>query len=128
MDNSLFSCFEHGYEDNAVMVSSGISLKVLDRFQCSTDRNRSRALDRISDYMNKHAADLVKRFWGASPEDVKVLCAEILEASDLPGSQRPKTPKDTALFLAAINGGLMDAADGFAMQYLAAAGKMLIHE
>jgi len=128
LDESLFSCFEHGYEDNVVMVSSGISPKVLDRFQRSTDRNRSCALARISDYMNFHISDLVTKFWGASPEDVKALCAEILEAAALPGIQQPKTAQDTALFLAAINGGLLEAVEGVAMQYLAAAVKMLIGE
>jgi len=128
LDESLFSCFENGYEDNVVMVSSGISSKALGQFQCSTDRNRYRALARISDYMNSNVTDLVAKFWGASPEDVKTLCAEILEASALPGPQQPKTAQDTSLFLASINGGLMDAVDGFAMQYLAAAGTLLICE
>ena len=35
---------------------------------------------------------------------------------------------DIPLFLAAINGGLMEAVDGFAMLYLAAAGRILIHK
>lgn len=78
--------------------------------------------------MNKHIQDAVERFWSASSEEVKALCAEILQASDLPSSQQPRTPQDTALFLSAINGGLTDAVDGLAMQYLTAAGKLLIHE
>ena len=128
LDESLFTCFERGEGDNVIMTDAGISGKVLDRFQRSTDRNCSRALARISDYMNKHLEGVVGRFWGAAPEEVKALCAEILQASDLPGSQRPRTPQDTALFLAAINGGLMDAVDEFAIQYLVAAGELLIHE
>lgn len=128
LDESPFSCFAHGVEDNVVMVSSGIPFKELDRFQRSIDRNRSRALAQISEYMNRNITDLVTKFWGASPEDVKTLCAEILEASALPSTQQPKTARDTALFLAATNGGLMDAVETFAMQYLADAGNALIRE
>lgn len=128
LDESLFSCFEHGSDDNVVMADGNITLKELDRFQCSTDRRRSRALAQISDYMNGHISELVERFWRASPETVKALCGEILEASELPPSQQPKTAQETAFFLAAINRGLMEAVDGMAELYLTAVGQMFVNQ
>ena len=128
LDESLFTCFEHGCDDNVVMTDSGITLKELDQFQSSADRRRFRALAQISDYMNGHISDLVERFWRASPETVKTLCGEILEASELPPSQQPKTAQETAFFLAAINRGLMEAVDGMAEVYLTAAGQMFVNQ
>ena len=127
LEESPFSCFEHGYGDNVIMADNGISRKTLDRFQSGTDRRCSRALNRISGYMNKNIADLVTKFWGASPEEVKALCTEILEASALPRSQQPKTAQDTALFLASINGRLMEAVDYYADEYLTAIGEMFVN-
>ena len=77
--------------------------------------------------MNKNIADLVTKFWGASPEEVKTLCTEILEASALPGSQRPKSAQDTTLFLESINGGLMAAVDYYADECLTAIGEMFVN-
>lgn len=126
LDESLFTCFEQGDTANVVMTDAGLSRKALERFQCSAERRISRALAQISDYMNERIPELIERFWGAAPDAVHALCSEILEASALPRSQQPRTAQETVLFLAAINGGLMEAVDCLAEEYLAAIGRIFV--
>ena len=126
LDESLFTCFERGDEANIFMIDAGISAKALERFRCSTEKRYVHAMVKISEHMNQHIAELIPRFLNASSNEVKSLCTEILEDAALPVSQRPKTSQETALFLAAINSGLMEAVDYFAMEYLIAAGREFI--
>lgn len=126
LEESLFTCFERGNEDNVVMTDAGISAKALERFRGSTEKRHVRAMTKISEYMNRHIADLIPRFLNASPDEVKSLCTEILEAVALPVSQHPRTSQEAALFLATINSGLMEAIDYFTMEYLIAAGEELV--
>ena len=126
VEDALFSCFPDGYEDNAVMMDSNITPKELDQFQQSEGTPIFGALDKISDYMNARTADLAIRMAHAAPEEVKTLCREILERSGI--KYRLKSPHETELFLAAINGGLMDCQDWLAGYLLAQAGHALLGE
>lgn len=62
----------------------------------------------------------------ATLEEVKALCRYILEQSGI--KYRPKSPHETELLLAAINGGLMDCLDWLASYLLAQAGHALLGE
>lgn len=126
--DSLFSCFENGYDDNVAAAYYEIPARKLDRFMCSSERRHSRALTRIEKYMNQRLGQLLERFLNADAEGVKMLCSEILEASVLPTAQQPRDAAETALFLAVINAGLMEAADNFAEELLVQAGYALIGE
>ena len=126
LSESLFSCFENGCDDNVMMTDYGISLKELNRFQSSTERHRVRALNQISKYMNRHLGGLMTGFLNADSEGVKALCGEILELAHLPAAQQPKNQRETGLFLAAINSGLMEAVDAVAIDYLIQAGNALM--
>lgn len=128
MMDSQFSCFENGYDDSVAATYYEIPVRKLERFECSSERRHSRALTRIEKYMNQRLVKLMERFLNADTEGVKLLCSEILEASELPTSQQPKNEAETALFLAAINGALMEAVDDLAEDYLVQAGYALIGE
>ena len=121
-----FSIYEHGMEDNVLLGDSGLSATKLDRFQYTKDRNIQNALARIETYINRNLQDIMGRFLNAAPEQVRELCAEILENADLRDEQRPKKQKERALFLAAINKALMEAADDSAETYLVDACKLLV--
>lgn len=126
VEDALFSCFPNGYEDNVVLTDSGITPKELDQFRQSEDAPISRTLDRISDYMNTRISDLAIQMAHDNPEEVKALCRDILERSGI--KYRPKSPHETELFLAAINGGLMDCQDWLASYLLTQAGHALLGE
>ena len=121
-----FTCFEHGYGDNAILEEYGISVRKLEKFQCSTDRKIQKAFEKIDRYLDANAVGLLTRFLEEpAPAQVKQLCAEILDKSELPDKLRPKDEKQTALFLAAINQVLMETADSCAEENLVKACKLL---
>lgn len=122
---SPFTCFEHGYGDNLMLRESGQSVKALEAFRQDPRRHRVWALERISAYMNRNLIGLTRRFIDGGPDGTKALCSEILQGADLPRAQRPGSEDETALFLAAINGALMDCVDDWAEDYLVRAGKAL---
>ena len=124
----MFTLYEHGHGDNILLTDSGLSCVKLDRFQCSKDRNVLDTFARIETYMNRDIRRFLARFLDADPDQVRELCVEVLENADLSEKQRPKTKQDRQLYLAAINGGLMEIADDFAEGLLADACKMLIGE
>lgn len=126
VEDALFSCFPGGYEDNVVLMESNITPKELDQFRQSEETPNLGALDKISDYMNARTVDLANQMAHAAPEEVKTLCRDILEQSGI--KYRPKSPHETELFLAAINGGLMDCQDWLAGYLLAQAGHALLEE
>ena len=126
VEDALFSCFPNGYGDNAILMDSNITPKELDRLRQSEEAPIFGALDKISDYMNTQVADLAIRMAHASPEEVKTLCRDILEQSGI--KYRPRSPHETELFLAAINGGLMDCQDWLAGYLLVQAGHALLGE
>ena len=126
--DSLFSCFENGYDDNVAAAYYDISFKKLDRFQRSPERRYSRGLERIEKYMNRELDKLTEWFLNADAGGIKKLCSDILEAAALPTSLQPGDAAETALFLAAINSGLMEAVDTYAEDYLVQAGDALIGE
>lgn len=111
VENSLFSCFENGYGDNVVLEDSGISVRELMNFQCSTNPVIVRSLNKISAYMNDHAVELTDIFLYAPPEDVKSICRNILENSKL---KSIISARNLPLYLASINEGLMELQDYFA--------------
>ena len=119
VESSVFSCFENGYGDNVVLEDSGISVRELLNFQCSTNPVIVHSLNKISDYMNDHAIELTEGFLYAPPEDVKSLCRNILADSEL---KSIISARNLPLYLASINEGLMDLQDYFANQYLTQAG------
>ncbi|MEH2940814.1 hypothetical protein [Lawsonibacter sp. JLR.KK007] len=125
VEDFLFSCFENGYGDNVLFMDSGLTYRELERFQCSSNPAISHTLEKLSDYMNCHAAELAERFLQADLPQVKVLCRDILEQAGIEGIYQPKSAHNLALFLASINGGLMDIQDYFAGQYLIQAGHAL---
>ena len=122
----VFSCYEHGEGDNLLLKDSGLSATKLERFQRSKNPRIKRALSRAEQYFNPNIIELTRRFLESNPEQVRALCREILEASDLPEELRPENETETALFLAVINGALMEATDNFAEDYLLEACKILI--
>ena len=126
VEDALFSCFPNGFEDNVVLLDSNTAPKELDRFQQSEETPILRALDKISNYMNARTVDLATQMARATPEEVKTLCRDILEQSGI--KYRPKSPHETELFLAAINGGLMDCQDWLASYLLAQVGHALLGE
>ena len=126
VEDALFSCFPNGCEDNIVLMDSNITPKELDRFRQSEEAPILRALDKISDYMNARIVDLAAQMARATPEEVKALCRDILQRSGI--RYRPKSPHETELFLAAINGGLMDCQDWLASYLLAQGGHALLGE
>ena len=125
VEDSLFSCFENGYGDNVLFIDSGLTCRKLERFQCSSNPVISHALEKLSDYMNCHAAELAERFSQANPSQIKSLCQDILERAGIEEIYQPKSAHDLSLFLSSINQGLMDLQDYFARQYLIQAGRAL---
>lgn len=122
VEDGLFSCFENGRGDNAMLNDSGLFLKNLLRFQYSTDPVISASLERISDYMNNHAVELTEAFLYADLTEVRALCRTILEKSNI---RHRISAHDLPLYLASINDGLMELQDYFASQYLVQAGHVL---
>ena len=126
VDDALFSCFENGLGDNALLADSDITPRELDKFQGSDYPPIAKSLEKISDYMNCHIPELAFQAAQADSAGIKALCRDILEQSKI--SYQPKTPRETALFLAAINSGLMDCQDWTANFMLAQAGHALLGE
>lgn len=126
VEDALFSCFQDGYEGNVVLRDSEITPKELDQFRQNEKSPVFGALDKISDYMNARTADLAIQMARSTPEETKALCRDILERTKI--RYRPKSPHEAELFLAAINGGLMDCQDWLASYLLAQAGHALIGE
>ena len=127
----VFTCFAHGYADNIMLEQSGFSVRKLDKFQSAQNSKIQNALNKIERYMNANLTRLLTRFLepeSNSAEQTRALCEEILNAAALPDRLYPKDQNQTALFLAAINAGLMDAADDCAEDYLIRACKILIGE
>ncbi len=122
VDDALFSCFEHGADDNLLFVESGLDIKALHNFQFSEHPVIINALERISDYIAAHAEPLAERFLLAGPEDVKGMCREILKKAKIKGAV---SEQDLPLYLAVINGNLMELQDFFASQHLVEAGRAL---
>ena len=122
VEDCCFTCFENGQDDNIVLQDSGLPAKDLWHFQLSEDPFIIASLERISNYMNTHAAELTDDFLQAEPTAVKAICQKVLECS---GIRRMKRPQDLPLYLAAINDGLMELQDYFASQYLMKAGRLL---
>lgn len=122
VEDAMFSCFEHGGGDNILLEDSGISIKELWDFQCSGRPLTASALDKLSDYMNRHAAELTEQFLRADANGVKKLCRDILEhvSGGMGASER-----DIPFLLSSINEGLMELQDYFACQYLIEAGQAL---
>lgn len=120
-----FSCYEHGLGDNVILAEEGLTARALFDFESGGDRNRARALDRISAYMNRHAAELTTAFLGADAKGVKALCGEILTGAALTAREQLTDLPTVALFLASINGGLMELVDYYANDFLIRAAERL---
>lgn len=119
-----FSCFEHGYGDNVVLQSSGLTAESIQKYTATRSRRKICALERVPGYLNRNIIDLTTRFLESEPQKVPSLCEEILENADLPLAQKP-SKRERPLMLAAINQALMDAQDVWAEDYLVRAGKAL---
>lgn len=122
VEDSLFSCFENGRSDNTMLKSSGLPPKELLRFQYSANPITVSSLEKISEYMNHHGAELSEAFLYATPTEVRSLCRDILEQSNI---RHRISSCDLPLYLASINDGLMELQDYFASQYLIEAGHLL---
>jgi len=127
VEEAGFSCFQNCYEGNAVLSGSGITLEELDTFKNSNENSPvSKAWKKISDFMNTRATELAIQVTQLAPEEVKALCRDILERSEI--KYRPASPHEVELFLAAINSGLMDLQDWLAGYVLSQAGHALLGE
>lgn len=122
VEESCFSCFENGYDDNILLTESGLPCREMLKLQYSENPMDVAALDRISDYMNAHAAELTEQFLQADAEKVKKLCRCILEHAKI---KRMASVNDLPLYLASINQGLMELQDYYANDYLVQAGYAL---
>ena len=122
VEDCSFTCFENGLDDNVVWQDSGLPAKELWRFQLSEDPVIIASLNRISNYMNAHAAELTNIFLHAGSAEVKAICQRVLERSHI---RLIKRTQDLPLYLASINDGLMELRDYFANQYLIQAGLAL---
>lgn len=120
-----FSCYEHGLGDNVILAEEGLTARALFAFESGVDRNRAHALDRISAYMNRNAAALTTAFLDADAVGVKALCGEILTGAALTAREQPRDLHEVALFLASINGGLMELVDYYANDFLCRAAERL---
>lgn len=126
VEDALFSCFQNGCEDNVLFCESRLTYKELSKFQESTQPHIAAALEKISDYMNRHAAELAVQAARANADEIKALCQSILENADI--KYPPQSIHETELFLAAINGGLMECQDWLASYLLIQAGHALLNE
>lgn len=108
------------------MRDSDITLKELDQFQQNEKSPAFGALGEISDDMNARIADLAIQMVRSTPAEVKALCQDILERAQI--KYHPKSPREAELFLAAINGGLMECQDWLASYLLIQAGHALLGE
>lgn len=126
VEDALFSCFPDCHEGNVVLRDSDITFDELDKFQKNEKSPTWSALDKISDYINDRIADLGTQMVRSTPEEIKALCQDILEQSKI--KYRPKSPHEAELFLAAINGGLMECQDWLAGYLLTQAGHALLGE
>lgn len=126
VEDALFSCFQNGYEDNVLFRESRLTYKELSNFQGSTQPRIAAALEKISDYMNRHAAELAVQASCTNADEIKALCQSILEDADI--KYPPQSIPETELFLAAINGGLMECQDWLANYMLIQAGHALLNE
>lgn len=120
-----FSCYEHGLGDNVILAEEGLTARALFEFESGGDRNRARALDRISAYMNRNVAAVTTAFLDADAVGVKALCGEILTGAALTAREQPRDLHEVALFLASINGGLMELVDYYANDLLTRAAERL---
>lgn len=121
-----FSCFEAGGRNVILEGDSSLTPGKLERFHC--DPKYRRPLDRLAAYMNKQISQLAARFWDADDEAVKTLCNEVLNQAALPTRWQPKTLQEISLYLATINGGLMEQIDLIADNFLLQAGRALLRE
>ena len=124
----VFSCYEYGEGDNILLDDSGLSVMKLERFQSGKNPRWKKALGLVEQYFNHDLESLTTRFLDSDPGQVRALCREILECSKLPNELQPQDETETALFLAAINSGLMESADNFANAYLMEACHLLTGE
>lgn len=111
-----------------MLKESGLPLMKLDALLWSKDPKVYLAMEQTARYFKRNVAELTRRFLGAAPEQVRELCAEILDRAALQDRYRPKDEEQTALFLAEINRWLMEAEDYYAEEYLIGACKLLTGE
>ena len=126
VEDAQFSCFENGYGDLLLFKNSDITCQELIDFLTSDQPPIIAALETISDYMNLHISELAIRFATADDIQINRLCQEILEQSAI--RYQPKSPRETAFFLIAINNNLMACLDWVTEQILIQAGHLLLHE
>ena len=128
LEMKRFTCFENDAGDNVMLKESGLPFMKLDALLWSQDPKIYLAMERTARYFKRNVAELTRRFLGAAPEQVRKLCAEILDRAALQDRYRPKDEEQTALFLAEINRWLMEAEDYYAEEYLIEACKLLTGE
>ena len=126
VEESLFGCTEYGYGENILVKAGDVTEKELSKFQETSHPLIARALERISDYMNRNVFDLAVRASQAREDEIRHLCREILEKSEI--KYQPDSLHETELFLAAINDGLIQSQDVVADYLLAQAGHVLLGE
>jgi len=120
VEDNWFCCFENGCGDNILLTDSGLSYRELEKLQCSENPLVIAALNRLSDYMNTHAARLTEKFLQADAAGVKALCRNVLERAKVTISA-----SDIPLYLASINEALMELKDYYANDFLVQAGHAL---
>lgn len=121
-----FSCFEYGGRNVILESDSSLSPRKLERFQLNSKYKRP--LDKLAAYMDEHMGQLAARFWGADDQTVKALCSGILTQAGLPARWMPKNLREISLYLAAINGGLIELVEWIADDLLRQAGQALLRE
>lgn len=116
IDVSLFSCFSYPYTGAVVLKDTGYSLKQVEYFQ--TVSAYRIGLEKVAQYMNENAANLLETLEKEEFTNIKKICADILFQCKLKKAEKPNTQRELDLFLCCINLALQDIADYFAKEYL----------
>lgn len=112
----MFSCFSYPYTGAVVLKDTGYSLKQVEYFQ--TVSAYRIGLEKVAQYMNENAANLLETLEKEEFTNIKKICADILFQCKLKKAEKPNTQRELDLFLCCINLALQDIADYFAKEYL----------
>lgn len=126
VEDVVFSCFPNGYEDNVLLEESDLTYEDFSKFLKSPASGIKTAMKKISDYMNRHAEDIIRQASNIDTAGRKILCQNILKEAKI--KYQPKSPYEIELFLAAINDVVMNYQDLFSNHLLVQIGHVFLNE